>query len=39
MSKKGSTDRRIIRVIIKNGREYKLHATKGWRSYRLSKDK
>lgn len=29
--------RRIIRTFIKNGREYQLHATKGWRSYRVVK--
>lgn len=26
---------RIIRRVIKDGREYVLHATKGWRSYKL----
>lgn len=31
---RGATDRKIIRVIIRDGREYRLHATKGWRSYR-----
>lgn len=25
---------KIIRVIVENGREYQLHATKGWRSRR-----
>lgn len=32
---KGTTDRRIIKVIIKDGREHYLHATKGWRSRRV----
>ena len=30
---------KIIKTIIKDGREYQLHATKGWRSYRLAKVK
>ena len=30
---------KIIRTIIKDGREWQLHATKGWRSYHLSRDK
>ncbi len=34
LPKKGSTDRRIIKVFIKDGREHYLHATKGWRSRR-----
>lgn len=33
--KKGTTDRRIIKVVVKNGREHYLHATNGWRSRRL----
>jgi hypothetical protein len=28
---------KIIKTIIRNGREWQLHATKGWRSYRLVK--
>jgi hypothetical protein len=28
---------RIIRVVIFDGRVFKLHATKGWRSHRLSR--
>ena len=33
--RKGSRDRRIIRRIVKDGREYYLHATKGWKSRHL----
>lgn len=35
--RKGTPYRRIIKVLVKNGREYQLHATKGWRSYGLAK--
>lgn len=35
--KPGAYGRRIIRTFIKNGREYQLHATKGWRSYQVVK--
>lgn len=27
---------RIIQVFVREGREYQLHATKGWRSYRAA---
>ena len=32
VTKKGSPDRRIIGKLVDNGREYTLHATKGYRS-------
>lgn len=35
LPKKGTTDRRIIRRYVKDGREHYLHATKGWRSRRV----
>lgn len=35
--RKGRFGRRIIKTFVRNGREYQLHATKGWRSYRLAK--
>ena len=31
----GAYGTKIIRVIIRDGREWQLHATKGWRNYRL----
>ncbi len=34
--KHGAYGRRIIKTIIRDDREYQLHATKGWRSYRIS---
>ena len=34
-TKKGQIDRHIIKRYVKDGREYYLHATKGWRSRRL----
>lgn len=38
MSKrKGTYGRRITKTIIKDGREYQYHATKGWRVYRFAK--
>lgn len=33
-AKKGTQNRRIVAVGEKDGREYYLHATKGYRSYR-----
>lgn len=32
----GEPYKNIIKIVFKNGREYHLHATKGWRSYRHS---
>ena len=34
VKRSGSWGCKIIRTITKNGREYQLHATKGWRSYK-----
>lgn len=34
LTHKGTPFRRIIRRYVKDGREYQLHATKGWRIYR-----
>lgn len=31
-----ATKSRIIKTIIRDGREYQLHATKGWRNYRVA---
>ena len=36
-SKKGRPSRRIVRTIVKDGRERQYHATKGWRDYRMPK--
>lgn len=33
--KKGTPERRVTKRIVKDGREYYLHATKGWRSRKL----
>lgn len=33
-SRMGGYGRHIIKVVIRDGREYQLHATKGWRSRR-----
>ncbi len=35
INKKYSGHRRILHRVEKNGREFFLHATKGWRHYRL----
>lgn len=32
--RKGAAFRHIIKTVVKDGREYQLHATKGWRSRR-----
>ena len=34
-NKKGVFGRRIIKTVLRGGREYQYHATKGWRSYRI----
>lgn len=34
-SRKGTADRHVIRRFVKDGREYYLHATKGWRTRRV----
>jgi hypothetical protein len=34
IGRKGMPFCRIIKTVVKNGREYQLHATKGWRSRR-----
>jgi hypothetical protein len=33
-TRKGTINRRIIMVLVDNGKEYKLHATKGYRCTR-----
>lgn len=35
--KRGAAYCRVIRTVIRDGREYYLHATKGWKSRTLSK--
>lgn len=37
--KRGGFGSKYIRRIVKNNREYILHATKGWRSFRLTNDR
>jgi hypothetical protein len=37
MMRHGSYGKRIIRIYRKGDREYQLHATKGWRNYRVTK--
>lgn len=32
--KQGQPYRHIIAIVVRDGREWHLHATKGWRSYR-----
>lgn len=34
--KQSAYGKHIIKTIVRNGREYQLHATKGWRSYRVA---
>jgi hypothetical protein len=34
-AKRGRYGASIIKTIIRDGREWQLHATKGWRNYRL----
>lgn len=34
--KSGAYGAHIIRTVIRGGREWQLHATKGWRNYRLA---
>jgi hypothetical protein len=35
MGRKGTPFCRIIKTVVRGGREYQLHATKGWRSRRI----
>lgn len=34
----GEYGKRIIKTVFRNGREFQLHATKGWRSYRATQE-